>query len=323
MQQVAAHLAPKDRELFWLRLNLRRVDADRIRQRIYERILNYWWRGLWKWGVPLIVLLFLSVIVALAGLLTGGQILQYVGWSGVSLSTLASVVVASFQFFRTNTSVRQEPAAVSLNDLLEVPDYDAELGFIHGVAADLERVLNSVPGERPIVIFIDDLDRCSPAKVAQVVEAVNLFLGGDFPNCLFVLGMDAEMVAAALQAAHKDMIACLPSDAGIPVGWRFMDKFVQLPFLIPPAEEQQMTRYTSSLFLADNEQLDDPNLERDVSLAREQVDTREDVPAEVERIKQKYGYNDTQLTRVKVQLESEAELRDFDKRIESYRDNNP
>jgi hypothetical protein len=100
---------------------------------------------------------------------------------------------------------------VSLGDYLDIPDYGTELGYIHRVEADLRRVLDSVPERhRPIVIFIDDLDRCSPAKVAQVVEAVNLFLGGEFPNCMFVIGMDAEMVAAALQAAHQDMIACLP-----------------------------------------------------------------------------------------------------------------
>ena len=50
------------------------------------------------------------------------------------------------------------------------------------------------------VIFIDDLDRCFPAKVGQVVEAINLFLAGDLPKCMFVIGMDTELVAAALQA---------------------------------------------------------------------------------------------------------------------------
>jgi hypothetical protein len=322
MQQVAAQLHPQDRELFWLRLNLRRIDADRIRQRIYERIFTYWWRGIWKWGVPLIVVLLLSVIFALAGLLTGGKILQYVGWSGASLSALASVVVAILKFLSANTSVRQEPAAVSLNDLLDVPDYNAELGFIHSVAADLNRVLDSVPEEGPIVIFIDDLDRCSPAKVAQVVEAVNLFLGGEFPNCLFVMGMDAEMVAAALQAAHKDMIACLPADAGIPVGWRFMDKFVQLPFIIPPAEKPQMRRYTLSLFSAKNGQLDDPRLEQEVDQAKEQVNTREDMHKQIERMEQQGNLNDIQITRVTEVLESQVERQDFDKRIESYSDDN-
>src|SRR5262249_16789358 len=77
----------------------------------------------------------------------------------------------------------------------------------------------------------------------------NLFLAGEFPDCIFVFGMDAEMVAAALEQAHGDVIAKLPSYAGhIPIGWRFMDKFVQLPFVIPPPEMRDIDNYMQSLF---------------------------------------------------------------------------
>jgi hypothetical protein len=100
-----------------------------------------------------------------------------------------------------------------------------------------------------MVIFIDDLDRCSPAKIAQVLEAINLFLAGEFPDCFFVIGMDTEMVAAALQTAHKDMIANLPADSRIPVGWRFMDKFVQLPFIIPPSGVEAERDFVARLFV--------------------------------------------------------------------------
>jgi hypothetical protein len=38
----------------------------------------------------------------------------------------------------------------------------------------------------------------SPSKVVSVIEAINLFLGGAyFSEFVFVIGMDAEMVAAA------------------------------------------------------------------------------------------------------------------------------
>jgi hypothetical protein len=45
MQQVAARLDLHRRERFWLELNIRRVDADRIRKRVYEQILRRWWQG--------------------------------------------------------------------------------------------------------------------------------------------------------------------------------------------------------------------------------------------------------------------------------------
>lgn len=213
---------------------------------------------------------------------------------------------------------------MSLGDYLDIPDYGTELGYIHRVEADLRRVLDSVPEQyRPIVIFIDDLDRCSPAKVAQVVEAVSLFLGGEFPNCMFVMGMDAEMVAAALQAAHQDMIACLPPDAGIPVGWRFMDKFVQLPFLIPPVAQGGLTRYTTALFSTTNERVPDPGAEQLAREAADRITTRAAVPAEAARLREQHDLTEIQSEYLQDQLEARVVQRQLDEGIDTFSDKNP
>ena len=114
-------------------------------------------------------------------------------------------------------------------------------------------MLNLVPprpdGRRPpIVIFIDDLDRCSPSKVAAVVEGVSMFLASDDYKCLFVIGMDPQMVAAALETSHADVLEHLPKyERAIPLGWRFMDKFIQLPFTIPPSDEISLRKFVADL----------------------------------------------------------------------------
>jgi len=115
-------------------------------------------------------------------------------------------------------------------------------------------VFETVPKKYlPMVIFIDDLDRCSPSKVSDVIEAVNLFLAGEFPDCIFVLGIDDEMVAAALDKAHSDVISKMPSYAkSASIGWRFMDKFVQLPFVVPPPTREDLRKYADSLFSQDS-----------------------------------------------------------------------
>ncbi|MDQ6829041.1 MAG: KAP family NTPase, partial [Gemmatimonadota bacterium] len=241
MHQIAGRLTPFERERFWLRLNLKRVDAERIREKLYERIFHHAWRHAAGWLAAGGAALVLSGIAALFGM--GG-----VAPIGTMVSA-ALVAVGGVRAALASIKAKTEPAAPVLGDYLDLPNYAGEVGLIHKLERDLHRVLESVPTTYwPIVVFIDDLDRCSPTKVAQVVEALNLFLGGQFPNCMFVIGMDTEMVAAALQSAHKEMIDCLPSDAGIPIGWRFMDKFVQLPFLIPPIEATSLDRYTDSLF---------------------------------------------------------------------------
>jgi hypothetical protein len=324
IQQVAARLSPVNRELFWLHLNLNRVDADKIRQRIYEQIFRYFWRGMRVWVLGLGGALLVSVMTTLMGWVTKQDAAQSLGWGGLGFSILLGAGVTVLKFRQAQKSVKEEPANVSLSEFLAIPDYSAELGFIHQVEADLQRVFASIPQEyRPLVIFVDDLDRCSPAKVAQVVEAVNLFLAGEFPNCMFVMGMDTEMVAAALQAAHKDMIACLPVDAGIPVGWRFMDKFVQLPFLIPPAEEPDLRRYTTMLFSADKEKAADPQVNQIARRAAERIHTRTAVVKETEQLQKAHNLNEAQTTQLHNQLEAEVVRRKLDEGIEKFTDENP
>jgi hypothetical protein len=124
------------------------------------------------------------------------------------------------------------------NNLSPDPSYTTQLGFLHLVQTDMRRVLDLVVSDdRPLIVFVDDLDRCSSRTVAQVIEAINLFLAGEFPNCVFVLGMEPAAVAAHVEAAYHELVAAeregrLASGRST-LGWRFLDKIVQLPLSLP------------------------------------------------------------------------------------------
>lgn len=238
LQQVPKRMPRRERELFWLRLNLSRIDSGRIRQNLHEFLINRVFRStaglIWSG---------LAAIVTFGATLLGVMRWQHftlpsgVGVSGLVAglgAVLAKWIGATFEF-------QKEAASEMFKNIVRAPTYDTELGFVHQVESDLRRVFEALPTNEGLVVFIDDLDRCSPMKVAAVLEAVNLIIAGDFPDCYFVLGMDAEMVAAALQVAHKDLTAGAPDDSRIPIGWRFMDKFVQLPFIVPPVDRDKET----------------------------------------------------------------------------------
>lgn len=197
----------------------------------------------------------LAIGMFLAGHLAQWAALRNTGLIGLALTICGDIFFAVTQAKTAKTKVEGESARASLGDLVSAPDYRANLGFVHEVVEDLKKVFETIPQKYlPMVIFIDDLDRCSPGKVAAVVEAINLFLAGEFPDCMFILGIDDEMVAAALDEAHSDVIARLPGYAkSASIGWRFMDKFVQLPFIIPPSSEGELTRYIESLLAQDGE----------------------------------------------------------------------
>ena len=87
---------------------------------------------------------------------------------------------------------------------------------------------------KKVVIFLDDLDRCSPNQIVEVLEAVHLCLEG-LPF-FTVLGLDSKVVSHAVASRYDFM---LKEDAS-PIdkeayGHYFLQKIINIPFQMPPA----------------------------------------------------------------------------------------
>lgn len=74
-----------------------------------------------------------------------------------------------------------------------------------------------------IVLYIDDLDRCSPDQVVKVLQAVHLLLA--FRLFVVVLGVDSRWLEASL-ASHYETLLEKPAD--------YLEKIIQVPFLLRP-----------------------------------------------------------------------------------------
>lgn len=242
--EVADRMKPLAREQFFLKLNLRRIDPDKVRDTIYGEVFSRWLKAAGVAWTTLATAVGAGLGAFVTPLIHEGA--PAVGLIGGGVVSGAAVFWATL--FTKRKQLDSEKAKITLHDLVAVPNYNEKLGFIHDVEHDLRNVLETIPKDFwPLVVFVDDLDRCSPQTVSKVMEGINLFLAGDFPDFVFILGMDSELVAAALDSAHKDILACVAADARIPLGWRFMDKFVQLPFVIPSVDSQVYDTYLSLL----------------------------------------------------------------------------
>ena len=62
----------------------------------------------------------------------------------------------------------------------------------------------SETGVGRVVVFVDDLDRCLPARALEVLESMKLFF--DLPGFVFVVGLDEDIVERAVCVKFGDQI---------------------------------------------------------------------------------------------------------------------
>ncbi len=85
----------------------------------------------------------------------------------------------------------------------------------------MKKIWEKYPKSR-IVVFIDDLDRCSPKRALEVFESVKVFL--DMEGFVFVMGLSHETIAKLIEAEYQA--------SGIK-GAEYIRKIIQIPFLLP------------------------------------------------------------------------------------------
>lgn len=92
-----------------------------------------------------------------------------------------------------------------------------------------------------VLVFIDDLDRCSSAKVLETFETIKLFL--NIPECTFVIGADSTKIEQAVAASFnvEDKPAEFARD--------YLEKIVQIPFRIPEQGMDDIACYIGMLLL--------------------------------------------------------------------------
>ena len=78
--------------------------------------------------------------------------------------------------------------------------------FRYRFALDFREVTDALSPDR-LVIFIDDLDRCRPDQVLELLEAVNFLV--ESGDCIVVLGMDRERVVGCVAIGFKDVAGML------------------------------------------------------------------------------------------------------------------
>jgi hypothetical protein len=105
---------------------------------------------------------------------------------------------------------------------------DKDTIYFHGlkqIEDEMKKVLEDSPESR-VVVFIDDLDRCSPKKVLEVFESIKAFLG--IKGFIYILGLSREIILKAVKEAYRQYEID---------GEEYIKKIIQLPIRIPDWDE--------------------------------------------------------------------------------------
>jgi hypothetical protein len=137
-----------------------------------------------------------------------------------------------------------------LADRVTAGEYARNLGIISTIRKDFEQLNDLMrewrerrdrnePAPRPIeriVLYIDDLDRCSPKQVVNVLQAVHLLLALDL--FVVVVGVDPRWLVRSLRQEYPKLLTAPGGSARASDGWNaspedYLEKIFGIPFILP------------------------------------------------------------------------------------------
>lgn len=153
--------------------------------------------------------------------------------------------------------------ARSLNEFLqtrlEEGLYQKELGLLDQVQSDIQELSDSLlpkralgmrdrksteklfsRGDPRVVLFIDDLDRCPPDKVVEVLEAAQLLVKTQL--FVIVIAIDVRYVTRALENEYKGVLI----RSGEPSGLDYIEKIIQIPYRVRSVSEPGVRKFMRS-----------------------------------------------------------------------------
>ncbi|PKB63659.1 MAG: hypothetical protein BZY80_06225 [SAR202 cluster bacterium Io17-Chloro-G2] len=177
---------------------------------------------------------FLSVLLARDVFASSNAIVQ------VALDPItgggASVILGTWLLVRPAVQGAKDKVTVDLNKILRDVPYEEQINALQQLQHAFRAVVKAWVGETGrIFIFIDDLDRCAPEQIPEVIEALKLFATTE--GCIYVVGMDHLVVRDAIMKKYGTT-----EEAGID----YLEKIVQIPFYLPPLENIRIESFVAN-----------------------------------------------------------------------------
>jgi hypothetical protein len=153
------------------------------------------------------------------------------------LTSLLAVTAGLHALFKGLTAFGTSPGALlsTLASTKKAKDLDAQTSFRQRFSEEFREVSAALNPRRTLVIFIDDLDRCSHQNVLQVLEAVNFLVSSG--DCFVIIGMARPPVEGAVAYNYKDIAPTLGRQP-MEFARDYLDKLINIEVPIQPLGPQ-------------------------------------------------------------------------------------
>lgn len=180
----------------------------------------------------------------------GGVVqIDFNAWHDIDANLWSSLAVRVFDAL--NDDLKQEFARDFLLKRTATDDYRKHLGMVASIHHDFTKLVEFLrPSDRPpkverIILYIDDLDRCSPDRVVEVLQAIHIIVS--LPLFVVVVGVDSRWLLDSLASCHGRQV---PGDGVVIDAARaqqYLEKIFQIPFKLSPMSPAGYSSLVGSL----------------------------------------------------------------------------
>jgi len=184
-------------------------------------------------GVALVLLILAALVAGLLSWLSSGMFAA--NWSHavhdyLLLTVPVAAIIAIF--------VKLAGDGLVVKSTRSAPSSDEEFERL------FRTLVEKVKAER-LVVFVDELDRCSPKQVASALETIKTFL--EVPDCIFIVAADLQVLEQALRKKARQETPSDPSNPYYSTGSSYLDKIFQYQLSLPPLRSPRLTSFALAL----------------------------------------------------------------------------
>ncbi|UCG33857.1 MAG: hypothetical protein JSU68_04310, partial [Phycisphaerales bacterium] len=157
------------------------------------------------------------------------------------------LVAALFALFRGSAKLSFWSIKDQVGKYMKWPEY-REISAVNPITehlrwliARLHRPVFQKPLEK-LVVVVDDLDRCKPGNIVEVLQTINLVLGQE--HIVALLPMDTRVICRAVRTAYMDRKGGTFDREQLN---EFLEKVVHVSFPVPDADEVAIQKYARNL----------------------------------------------------------------------------